>query len=186
MKLGIIHLSDIHFRKGEFDIIADDEIAQSISASVRTDLIGTTHVLLVVSGDIAYSGHEEEYNYATDWFSNLYTLIADSCNATCWILCCPGNHDVDHSDNRKLRSALVDKIRQDPTLSFDKDIVEECTKEQRTFFTFRESLEGDEILVHDDPLVRIHRIRDDDSIVQINVFNTAWMSLLDETQGTIV
>ena len=186
MKLGIIHLSDIHFRKDEFDIIADDEMAQSISASVRTELIGTTHVLLVVSGDIAYSGHEEEYNYATDWFSNLYTLIADSCNATCWILCCPGNHDVDHSENRKLRCALVDKIRQDPTFSSDKDIVEECTKEQRTFFSFREGLEGDAILVYDNPLVRIHRIRDDDSIVQINVFNTAWMSLLDETPGSIV
>ena len=161
-------------------------MAEAISAAVRTELIGTTHVLLIVSGDIAFGGDEEEYNYAFDWFSDLYTHISEGCNATCWIICCPGNHDVDHSEERKMRTALTDKIRQDPTLADDHDIVKECTKEQRAFFAFREALEGDEILVHDDPLLRIHRLRDDDSIVQINVFNTAWMSSLDEIPGTIV
>ena len=186
MKLGIIHLSDIHLRNGEFKVNADNEMAQAISAAVRTELIGTTHVLLIISGDIAFGGDEQEYNYAFEWFSDLYTRISESCNATCWIICCPGNHDVDHSEKRKIRTALIDKIRQDPELAKDRDIIDECTKEQGAFFAFREALEGDEILVHDDPLLRIHRLRDDDSIVQVNVFNTAWMSSLDEHPGSIV
>ena len=56
MKLGIIHLSDIHFRKGFFDPDADAEMARKIANAVQTELIGSTHVLLVVSGDISFAG----------------------------------------------------------------------------------------------------------------------------------
>ena len=186
MKLGIIHLSDIHFRKGSFNPKDDREIAKAISAAVRTELIGTTHVILVVSGDIAYAGDDEEFRYAADWFSDLYTLVADGCDATCWIICSPGNHDVDHSKNRSLRRALLNQVRQDSALSSDRDVIEECTKEQESFFLFRNDLEGNDILVHDDPLLRIHRIRDEESIIQVNVFNSAWMSPIDERPGSIV
>ena len=123
MNLGIVHLSDIHLRKGELDSTIDDSIARSIAAAVRTELIGTTHLLLIISGDISYGGDEEEYTYATDWLCALYTYISDSCDATCWIICCPGNHDIDHSANRRLRSALIDKVRQEPTLSSERDII---------------------------------------------------------------
>lgn len=64
MHLGIIHLSDIHFRSGKFDNAADKEMAERICAAVRTELIGNTHVILLVSGDIAFAGLEDEYEYA--------------------------------------------------------------------------------------------------------------------------
>lgn len=186
MKLGIIHLSDIHFRSGFFDEKEDPALAQAIFAAVRTELIGTTHVILVVSGDIAYAGTEEEYTYAAEWFFDLYALIEEGCGATCWIICSPGNHDVDHSKGRKLRCALLSQIQQDPGIAADPEVVEECTREQHSFFAFRNNLEGNEILVHDDPLLRIHRIRDEDTIVQINVLNSAWMSQIEERPGSIV
>ena len=186
MKIGIIHLSDIHFRKEQFGKDSCKAAAEKICAAVKTELIGSTHILLLVSGDIAFSGTMEEYEYASDWFSELYTLIADTCNATCWVLFAPGNHDVDHSENRIVRAALVDKIRNNSTVCSDQQLIDECTKEQGPFFKFVKGMETDDILVYDDPLLRIHRIRDEMTEVQINILNSAWMSSLNEIQGSIV
>ena len=186
MRIGIIHLSDIHFRKEQFDKDSCKDAAEKICAAVKTELIGSTHVLLLVSGDIAFSGAAEEYDYASDWFSELYTLIDDTCDATCWILFAPGNHDVDHSDDRIVRAALVDKIRNDSAVCSDQQLIDECTKEQGAFFKFVNGMETDDILVYDDPLLRIHRIRDEMTEVQINILNSAWMSSLNEKQGSIV
>ena len=127
-----------------------------------------------------------EYKYAADWFSELYTLIGDGCNAPCWIIFSPGNHDVDHSANRPMRGALLEQIRKDPALSLDDGIVAECTKEQVSFFDFCKSMESEDILRLNDPLLRIHRIRDEKSTIQFNVFNSAWMSEINETPGNIV
>ena len=186
MKIGILHLSDIHFRKEQFEEDSCKEAAEKICAAVKTELIGSTHILLLISGDIAFSGMAEEYECASDWFSELYTHIDDTCDATCWILFTPGNHDVDHSKNRKIRTALLDQIRNDSTLCSDQQVIDECTKEQGVFFQFVKEIETDDILVYDDPLLRIHRIRDDMTEVQINILNSAWMSSLNETQGSIV
>ena len=135
MKLGIVHISDLHFRAGEFNQTEESKIAQAIFSSIKTDLIGTTHIFLIVSGDIAFSGAEVEYKYAADWFSELYTLIGDGCNAPCWIIFSPGNHDVDHSANRPMRGALLEQIRKDPALSLDDWY---CSGvHQRTGFFFR-------------------------------------------------
>ena len=161
-------------------------MGRKIAAAIRTELIGTTHVVLIVSGDITFGANSAEYRYASDWLSELYTLIADGCDATCWIICAPGNHDVDHNVSRTVRSTLIQEVTKDPSLSCDQGVIEQCVKEQRGFFDFRADIEGDEILVYDDPLLRIHRIRDDQSTVQINVLNSAWMSSLKEQQGALV
>ena len=56
MRLGIIQLSDIHFRNTDVDRDADTALAKQICSAITTELIGTTHIILVVSGDIAFSG----------------------------------------------------------------------------------------------------------------------------------
>ena len=186
MKIGLIHLSDIHFRRGFFNPDADNQMARDICAAVRTDLIGTSHVILVVSGDIAFAGAEEEYSYATDWFSELYTHVADGCDATCWIIVAPGNHDLYHDPIRPLRSALIEQLNSNPALCLNPEIVAECLKEQIPFRNFRDNLESDQILVYDHPLLRVHRLPAGDSTVQLNILNSAWMSSRDEKPGSII
>ena len=186
MHLGIIHLSDIHFRSGRFDNAADKEMAESICAAVRTELIGNTHIILLVSGDIAYAGLEDEYEYAIDWFSELYTKIADSVSATCWIICAPGNHDLDHSSNSTIRNLIIDRIKNNPKTCIDSELIESCIGPQSAFFEFRESLESRETVVCDNELLRIHRVSDETTNVQINILNSAWMSSLKESHGSIV
>ena len=186
MNLGIIHLSDFHFKGESLNEMLNPDLVERIAAAVKTDLIEATHIAIIVSGDIAYSGLEKEYECATDWLSFLYTRIDDECDAQCTIICAPGNHDVDHSNENVVRSALISQILKNPDISKDKSVVSQCTKHQSAFFGFINELEGEEILVHNERLLRIHRIRDKESTIQINVLNSAWMSSLREDPGTIV
>jgi len=57
------------------------------------DRLGAVHAI-IVSGDIAYSGGEEEYTHATTWLKKLCGLLRCP-EENVWTV--PGNHDVDRS-----------------------------------------------------------------------------------------
>ena len=109
----------------------------------------------------------------------------DACNASCTFLYSPGNHDVNHIDKRKTRVAIIDQIKAQPQYATEADIVKECTIEQEAFFSFRNALESPGSKVFDDPLLRVHRIHHDTGAIQINMLNTAWMSEMEERQGSL-
>ena len=185
MKVGILHISDIHFCERKFDNNSDTEMVKRICAAVKTELIGCSDVIIIISGDIAFGGLREEYNYAEDWAVELYTQIDDSCEANCRIICAPGNHDVDHSISNPVRDCVINGIKNNST-HINSDIIEECTGEQTAFFDFRQKIESNDTVVFDNQLLRIHRLQNDAIDLQILVFNSAWMSSLHENPGTIV
>jgi hypothetical protein len=91
-----LHLSDIHFRKGRTGDVHDPDadLRNELERDLRT--IRTTRVLridgIVVSGDIAYGGQSDEFEFAKGWLERLRELI-DCPKDT--IMVTPGNHDVD-------------------------------------------------------------------------------------------
>lgn len=96
--MNILYLSDIHFGRelmatGDFSnrIRIQDQLIQTIAelpVNMRPHYV-------VVTGDIAWTGAEEEYDMAYDWFSRLLSeLQLDGEKITF----CAGNHDV----NRKI------------------------------------------------------------------------------------
>ena len=66
MKIKILHLSDFHFRASN---LAQDMVLSSLSRKIE-ELCKTEHKpnLLAVTGDIAFSGKKEEY----DWKIHVY------------------------------------------------------------------------------------------------------------------
>jgi GTPase-associated adaptor domain/Calcineurin-like phosphoesterase len=94
----LIHLSDIHFRAGEVGTAFDPnqmlraklvEDAKAVCESLN-DEIGA----ILVSGDIAYAGKREEFDFATGWLEEL----AHACGASLAdVFSCPGNHDADRA-----------------------------------------------------------------------------------------
>lgn len=91
--LTLVHLSDIHFTAGESGLAKRN-------ASLRVDVLndlracresrGSAAVILV-TGDIAYSGLPAEYEAAREWLD----LVAEACGAPrTAVLVVPGNHDV--------------------------------------------------------------------------------------------
>jgi 3',5'-cyclic AMP phosphodiesterase CpdA len=64
MRIGIVHVSDIHLRAGNNPISSR---VGAINAAIRGVAQDISDLLLIVTGDIAYSGKQEEYAVATDF-----------------------------------------------------------------------------------------------------------------------
>jgi predicted phosphodiesterase len=96
--LNFIHLSDIHFGDNElgkqFDRDAPLRAALLDSLKIRPEGCDVFDGVLV-SGDVAYSGHKKEYERAEEWLGNVCKW--GGCDREA-IYVVPGNHDV----NRKL------------------------------------------------------------------------------------
>jgi predicted MPP superfamily phosphohydrolase len=90
----IVHLSDIHFRKSEV------ETTQDPNFHLRNELLRDLEVfcerlgppaIIIVSGDVAFGGHKDEYVFATKWLADLCKRCGTKMNA---VFVIPGNHDV--------------------------------------------------------------------------------------------
>ncbi len=89
-QLCIVHLTDLHFGKalqGNFRNRVDD-IRETIKSCIKS---GT--VLLLVTGDIAQSGAEEEYRSASEFFDYLIGQIK-KLELRSMVFVLPGNHDL--------------------------------------------------------------------------------------------
>ena len=65
------------------------EIVRDINVMRRK--IGTNPEVILISGDIAFAGDKDEYEYATRWLTELCEKIDAPMSS---IFICPGNHDV--------------------------------------------------------------------------------------------
>jgi hypothetical protein len=91
----ILHLSDIHFRKGEVGTAMDP------NAHLRAELVRDAEALckslgrgpdvVLFSGDIAFGGDPEEYVFALQWLDELCRRCGTTLAA---VFAIPGNHDV--------------------------------------------------------------------------------------------
>ncbi|WP_447617844.1 metallophosphoesterase [Enterobacter roggenkampii] len=90
----ILHLSDIHFRKSEISTAQDpnfhlrNELVRDVER--QCSRLGPPDVI-IISGDIAFAGEPEEFEYATDWLATLCNICGCS-KASVFVV--PGNHDV--------------------------------------------------------------------------------------------
>lgn len=92
-----LHLSDIHFRSRE--VRRDDDPNGALRDDIVDDVrrmrakIGRPADAILISGDIAYAGAQDEYQFATDWLKDLLCPAAGCSMDDIFVI--PGNHDVD-------------------------------------------------------------------------------------------
>ena len=120
----LLHLSDVHLRRGltgtTFDPDSDIRAQLELDVMSMRERLGAIHAI-IVSGDIAFSGGEEEYAYATTWLKKLCGMLHCP-EENVWTV--PGNHDVDrrtiarsrqlqllHDDIRRGKGSIDDRIR---------------------------------------------------------------------------
>jgi predicted phosphodiesterase len=137
MKLKILHLSDFHFKT---DNVSQDIVLSSLSKQIQT-ICNTEDKpnMLIITGDIAFSGKTEEYLLAKEFINK----VAQYCNINIDnIFIIPGNHDVDRKKigkgqidwwyNFKDDSALIDVLSSDqsfPIIKSKTDAYYEFLKE---------------------------------------------------------
>lgn len=95
-KCTILHISDLHIKPGEeFDrSVVLDPLLERVSRDRKEGIIPE---IVVVSGDIAYKGIKEEYQFASAFFHDLRTTL-ELQPETFFIV--PGNHDINRKKYR--------------------------------------------------------------------------------------
>ncbi len=103
-------LSDIHIKaENKKDIqYKMDVFIKTLNA--RKKMGEFNKIIIIASGDIAFSGKKEEYEYLENYFEELATNYD--------LVICPGNHDHDFSSypslNTRKQLLKMDIEQQDP------------------------------------------------------------------------
>lgn len=127
--LSFLHLSDIHFRSGRIgdahDI--DNDVRNELERDLRFFLAETGRTLdgIIISGDIAFAGKPDEYDYARSWIQRICEL-ADC--PTSRVMMTPGNHDVDRDAIDGEVEDLHQSIRAAGTLSARDAVIAEILR----------------------------------------------------------
>jgi 3',5'-cyclic AMP phosphodiesterase CpdA len=95
--LVFVHLSDIHFRRGYTGDAHDDD--RLLRHELELDLRRLRTRLarldgIIISGDVAFAGKAEEYEYAAAWIETIREVLGCGRDA---VMVIPGNHDVDRT-----------------------------------------------------------------------------------------
>lgn len=175
MKLLIMHLSDMHFGDGTN---YSKENVNSIVSAMNDSMTEIQRVLIIVSGDLTYSGKQNECKKVVRFFEELKQAINTRYQVQdIRFVMVPGNHDVDYNtgvgDRKREGLEAIDKA-----VSYDTEISAELEKLQQ-FYTLSERYRcfGNKNLLHQKTL-------NYDSVkIQVNLINTAVFSSNDEDQG---
>jgi hypothetical protein len=117
-----LHLSDIHFKANE--IRRDDDPNAGLRNDIVDDVtkmrskIGRAADAILISGDIAFAGAEDEYVFATAWLKEQLCPAAGCSMDDIFVI--PGNHDVDREKTAaRMHADARASLRQLPAPTAD-------------------------------------------------------------------
>lgn len=174
MKIGLLHLSDIHISKNETTI---NYLIPKIQSTCHFELNEIIKLYIIVTGDIANTGNSAEYDIARLFFEELQKNIKENnsfINSIKFIIV-PGNHDCLFEASNPVRDALLLTIKADDVAP---EIATACLEVQDNFWNFYSRICGDI------PSLKIsYQIKDKlslDTSIIFNCYNTSWMSTKNE------
>lgn len=106
--MKILHLSDIHFgrdRSGSTDPFSrKSEILDKLIDTLAILSEGMKPDLVLVTGDIAWTGKIAEFDEAYEWFQRLQSALGLDIGR---FVFCPGNHDLNRNTAMSFREELL-------------------------------------------------------------------------------
>ncbi len=183
MRIAVIHLSDIHFRQAGNPILAR---VDRIAAAVNSSDAATGLFLVIISGDVAYSGSVKEYATALEFFGTLKGKLESlRKDAKVEFVCVPGNHDCALPEaDLKLRDVLVrGAIPSMVDGKEDQSLLTQILRVQRPYKNFRKRLTPGKGVW--DGVCETLFVEHGEKKIQVNLYNTAILSRRDEQQGQL-
>jgi len=176
LSISIIHFTDIHFNEKDNPILSKQE---SIYKACQSVLNNKDNVVLVISGDIAFSGHKNEYKHASELIEHLKNQLNNKLCIDLKIILTPGNHDCDFSLNQSVRNSLLTTLnKEDP---IDGDILLQMNSVQNEFFNFAKTYSD----INPSELCKKIIIEFGNKRLMFLAFNSSWMSTLEEKPGKL-
>lgn len=179
--IGIIHLSDIHL------ISENDKIVNKIDLivnSIKNKCIDLELVVIVITGDIVFSGAESQYDIAYCMISDLIENLKKYIGKDVEVLFAPGNHDCNFDNDNSVRKVIVNSILNDGKV--DNSKIDVCCSVQDEYFTFKKNFNN--IIaekVFEDKLIEINKFETKQGKIFFIMLNTAWLSEKKEISGNI-
>lgn len=188
MRLQICHLSDIHFWTQE-DYI--DEKKEKICDAILSRAKRKEDILFLVSGDIAQSCSEEEYDIALGFFEYLKEDLNAKKELQSYFIFVPGNHDaildVNDYDEENRRNEILNQKDNLEKKKMEYYQTKMCEK-QKNFFDFRDLLTDDTFITKvetGNKLLEKFELKIAGFPIFINAFNTSWISQRNEKPSEI-
>lgn len=184
MTAVFLHLSDIHIKNKDDFVLGR---AASVAQAVFSYLPSATHLFVIVSGDIAFSGGCEQYSLALDFFINIQHLIKEESSVPIDFIIVPGNHDCNFKLSSEMREIVIEDLEKRDFVGrkIDDSLIETCTSVQKDFFSFRELIDGQEES-KDSRLWKTRRFLVENKVVEFDCLNIAWVSKLSEDPGKLL
>jgi UDP-2,3-diacylglucosamine pyrophosphatase LpxH len=183
MKLVMVHLSDIHIDEQYKNTVLSK--AAEISRATYQYLPGATRVVLLVSGDVAYSGLREQYGLAEEFFAEVAADLRRESGVEVSLFVVPGNHDCDFGSESQSRTNNVQLLQSKGVEGIDDSVISACTVIQKEFFAFQASVESADA-DHSDQLWHELRISDGECSVVLEGMNISWVSKIREDPGRML
>lgn len=175
MNLGILHLTDIHFKNGDN---FDDKI-DSLIKICNLNFCNCENIFIIVTGDIAYTGNFKEYELAFDFFENIKQAINSKNSVE--IMFVPGNHDCDFEKDSSARRMFLKHISYE-NLGDDNSIIDKCVEIQKDFFDFIDLFD---LKYDDSKLFCCKKVNMGEKKISFIGLNSAWMSSIHEIPGNL-
>jgi predicted MPP superfamily phosphohydrolase len=183
MKLLIVHLSDIHLKSSGNAIM---ERKDRILSAVQNQALEVDVSYIILSGDIAYSGQQDEYEQAVKLLDHLKQGLESYSNKPVHIQMIPGNHDCDYSiKSVKARDMLIKQIQHSKDGDIDESIKDACCEVHNNYFTFAELYTDTANTYYHDKLLSVSKYNVGNTTIVFNCFNTSWLSQLHEQYGRL-
>lgn len=187
MELVIVHLTDIHVRDdNDFDKLF--ERIPSLGGAICNHITepDDSTVILCVTGDLAFSGQENQYVAISIILEEICSIITKRFPMTgIHPVFVPGNHDCDFEDeNAAIRDVMLDS----PTLDImNKSQLKACTNIQKNYFSFVSEWNSkyQAISCQPDKILTINELNLNDGKISIkfHCINTSWCSRRHEEKG---
>ncbi len=186
MKIACIHLSDIHLKAFRTPILSrTQQLATAVCAI--DSLIDS--VVILLSGDIANTGHIKEYEMADTFIADVISAFKRQLTkVTIDIVAIPGNHDCVLSDDQvAVRNALIAGLEGTlHTTTPDSGLVNQLLTVQQPFWEWLVRTENISMPSDSEKLCRVRSLTFlDKQTVNFLLVNTAITSRRHEEQGQL-
>lgn len=175
-----LHLSDFHFHASQAynTNIVLQELLKDVSERIKHDTLSPDFI--IVTGDIAFSGKQEEYALATQFFDD---LLKTTNLPREMLFLVPGNHDIDRQQisitAQALGSHLTNRDRTN-TLLGDPDEFRIIMKRFETYAEFVQNYWGGQRIVDATRYFEVHQIEIADTRIALLALNSAWLCASDQ------
>ena len=174
-----LHLSDFHFRSDERQRWDENIVLHALLSDVQERIVsdGLRPDFAVVSGDIAFSGQQDEYILAGHFFDDLLQVTGLSKSR---LLVVPGNHDVNRKaisrGTRTITDALDSREKMAEVLTDENDR-RALLRKLDPYARFLTDYFAGQLLFDDERYFYVRDLEAAGQKVAVLGLNSAWLSL---------